>query len=85
MVPSGDMVVSKWVIECWSIYVKLLVPTCYGGPLAEMVIFKDPVFMGLLLDPLPKRDSRLLYIIVVYPVSVFHCFVLGFLTCEQYA
>ena len=85
MVPSRDMPVSKWVIEFWSIYVKLLVPLSnYGGPLAEKAISKDPVFMGLLLDPLPKRDKNFLEVIAVYPVRVFHCFVLCFLARKQY-
>ena len=53
----------------------------YGGPLAEKVISKDPVFMGLLLDPLPKRDKNFLQVIAVYPVRVFHGFVLCFLAC----
>jgi len=76
------MVVSKWVIEYWSIYVKLSLPfPIMGGPLAEKAISKDPVFMGLLLDPLPKGDKNFLQVIAVYPVRVFHGFVLCFLAC----
>ena len=52
-----------------------------GGPLAEKAIFKDPVFMGVLLDPLPKGDKNFLQVIAVYPVRVFLCFVLCFLAC----
>ena len=76
------MPVSKWVIECWPIYVKLLVPLAImGGPLTEKSIFKDPVFMGVLLGGPLGADRFILEVIAVYPVRVFHCFVLCFLAC----
>ena len=52
---------SACIIYFGSFYVKLLVPSSFGGPR------QDPVFMGVLLGVLPKRHS-VLHIISVYPI-----------------
>ena len=57
----------------------------FGGPRLHWSVSKDPVFMGVLLGVLLGADRFVLGVIAVYPVSMFHCFVLGLLTCEQYA
>jgi len=72
LLPPDDMVVSKWVIELGPIYVKLLVPLwLFVGPQTEKVIFKDPVFMGVLLGGPLGADRFILEVIAVYPVRVF--------------
>jgi hypothetical protein len=54
------------IIYFGSFYVKLLVPSSFGGPR------QDPVFMGVLLGVLPKGHS-VLQVISVYPVGILEC------------